>query len=262
MKRIFESGLYKVDIDADDRSVDFEFVPHSRGTIILYARGKGDLDLNLTFKEGSSWTYLWVNRSNESLNVVETHILESHVDLRSNYAELSHGNHTKVLRSKMVGSHTHLKMKGAIIAFNRLIWDLEAHHEAKHTFANMDNHAIVPEDGYINMEVIGQIDNGYSGSETHQMTRIMNLGDRVNAVVFPKLLIRENDVAASHAATVGQIDEEHIYYLMARGISRLEAVKILTKGYLMPILVDIDDEEVKNELLEEIEMKVDTQWNG
>lgn len=262
MKRTFESGLHKVDIVASDNNVDLEFKSHSHGTIILYVSGNGKLDITLTFKEGGRWTYLWVNKSDESLDVNETYIMESNVDLKSNYAELSHGNHTKLLNARMVGSNSSLHMKGAIIAFNRLVWDVQAHHEAKRTFANMDNHAIVLEDGYINMEVTGQIDNGYSGSETHQMTRIMNLGESVNAVVFPKLLIRENDVAASHAATVGQIDEEHIYYLMARGISRLESVKILTKGYLMPILVDIEDEDVKKELLEEIEMKVDTQWNG
>ncbi|NLC64279.1 MAG: hypothetical protein GX753_01250 [Erysipelothrix sp.] len=83
------------------------------------------------------------------------------------------------------------------------------------------------------------------------------MGDESNAIVFPKLLIDENDVAASHAASVGRPNEEHIYYLQSRGLSKKDAMRLLLKGYLLPITEGIQDLKIKEALIEEIEMKVD-----
>lgn len=233
---------------------------HSNGTLILRVSGEGDLNLTLTFEEGSHWTYLWINQSDTALSVHEVLMLEHKAQVRANYAELSLGNHTKDTLINFNGSDTHFELRGASMAFNRLRWHLVANHNSKRSFAQLNNYAIVLEEAVLNMEVTGFIPNGNSGSKTHQITRIMNLGEAVNATVFPKLLIEENDVEASHAATVGQPDEEHIYYLQARGISRIDALKLLIKGYLMPITHDIENETIKNELIEEIETKVNAQW--
>ena len=263
MELHYKSGMHQTTLTVtDETNTVINFEDGTEGTLIVFVEGEGNLNLTLNFEDHSNWTYLWINRSDASLNVNEKFNIGAHVQLRANYGELSTGSHTKKTVAEFLGSDSNLLLKGASIAFNKLNWDLIALHHGKRTHANLENYAIVLENAKMSMEVTGQIDNGFSGSETHQITRIMNLGETVNAVVFPKLLISENDVAASHAATVGQPDEEHIYYLQARGIDRVEALKILTKGYLLPITTDIEDEDIKKQLIEEIEMKVDTQWNA
>src|SRR3990170_5446809 len=51
----------------------------------------------------------------------------------------------------------------------------------------------------------------------------------------PALEILEPDVKAGHAATIGKVDEQMLFYLMSRGLSRKEAEKLLIQGFVKPI---------------------------
>jgi len=63
--------------------------------------------------------------------------------------------------------------------------------------------------------------------------------------VNPILLIDEFDVKAGHGATIGKIEEESLYYLMSRGLSRVEAEKLIINGFLKPVIDEIDDEPLR-----------------
>ncbi len=71
--------------------------------------------------------------------------------------------------------------------------------------------------GLIKIEKQAQKTNSYLANH------ILKLGDKTLANSIPSLKIDANDVKASHGATVGQINEEHLFYLMARGLSRQDA---------------------------------------
>ncbi len=71
----------------------------------------------------------------------------------------------------------------------------------------------------------------------------------------PSLEIAANDVRASHAASVGQIDEEHLFYLMSRGIPLGEAKRLIVLGFLAPAMALIDSDELKEKLTEKIHAK-------
>lgn len=62
--------------------------------------------------------------------------------------------------------------------------------------------------------------------------RLLILNDKSRAEVLPILEIEANDVKASHAASVGKLDEEQVYYLMSRGIERVKAEEMLVEGFL------------------------------
>ena len=48
--------------------------------------------------------------------------------------------------------------------------------------------------------------------------------------------IMRNDVRCTHGATVGQVDDDHLYYLMSRGIARADAEKLLIFGFFNEVL--------------------------
>ena len=77
---------------------------------------------------------------------------------------------------------------------------------------------------------------------------ILKLGNKTLANSIPSLKIDANDVKASHGATIGQIDEEHLFYLMARGLSREEAEKLVVEGFFEPIIQKIPSEELKEKI--------------
>ena len=78
----------------------------------------------------------------------------------------------------------------------------------------------------------------------------------VHAKASPMLCIDENDVKAFHGASEGQINKDHIFYLMSRGVSETEAKKLITYGYLYPIIQTFTEEDIKNAIVDCITKRV------
>jgi len=73
----------------------------------------------------------------------------------------------------------------------------------------------------------------------------------------PILLIDEDDVTAGHAASVGQVNPEQVYYLMSRGISRQDAERLIIYGFLAPVVSEISVEAVRTQLQRLLERKLE-----
>jgi FeS assembly protein SufD len=71
------------------------------------------------------------------------------------------------------------------------------------------------------------------------------LSKKARGEFIPGLEIAANEVSASHGATSGQIDEEQLFYLMVRGISRPEAERIIVQGFFEPVLQRIPLENLR-----------------
>ena len=80
-------------------------------------------------------------------------------------------------------------------------------------------------------------------TDGNQMSRTLLLSRKCEADAKPELEIYADDVACSHGATVGEIDDNHLFYLTSRGISKQEARQILIEAFLADVL---DDVEAKN----------------
>ena len=136
------------------------------------------------------------------------------------------------------------------------IFDVSACHNAIDTFAQLDNYGVCRDEGKLTFSGICQIIKGSHGSKAHQNAKIMVFDALSNGIAKPILKIDENDIEASHAAVVGKINDEHIFYLTSRGLSVDEAKRLITLGYLKPILVGFDDEDSKKEIEMIIEGKM------
>ncbi len=96
------------------------------------------------------------------------------------------------------------------------------------------------------------IKNGAHKSDTRQEGKITNLSPDCKSEVSPSLLIKENDVKASHGAALGAYNPDHLYYLMSRGLTMDESKRLVTYGSLLPMIESAEDEglieEAKNAL--------------
>ncbi len=93
-----------------------------------------------------------------------------------------------------------------------------------------------------------KIEKGAQKTSSHLANHILKLSDKTLANSIPSLKIDANDVKASHAATVGQIDEEQLFYLMSRGLQRSEAEKLVVEGFFEPIIQKMPLEELKEKV--------------
>lgn len=82
-------------------------------------------------------------------------------------------------------------------------------------------------------------------TDAYQANRNLILSPTARADTIPNLEIGANDVRCTHGATVGQVEEEYLFYLMSRGISRAEAVKLIVDGFFDEVIERVPVEEVQ-----------------
>ncbi len=92
-------------------------------------------------------------------------------------------------------------------------------------------------------------------SDAYQANRNLILSDKARADSIPSLEIEANDVRCTHGATVGQVDDEQLFYLMARGLPRAEAERMIIDGFFEPVLARIPAESLRALVTESVRAK-------
>lgn len=122
------------------------------------------------------------------------------------------------------------------------IFDISFNHLVGKTVSNMNNYGVARDDSKIVFSGISHIKEGARGSNAKQNAKIIVFDKNSQGVASPILKIDENDVQASHGAVVGQLNSDHMFYLMTRGLTYDEARSIITLGYLKPVSDQFSDE--------------------
>jgi Fe-S cluster assembly protein SufD len=104
--------------------------------------------------------------------------------------------------------------------------------------------------GMIRVEKDAQKTNAY------QENRNLLLSEKAHADSIPGLEILANDVRCTHGATIGQVDREQLFYLMARGLPRSEAERLIVRGFFSEILDRIELEPVREALGAALEARI------
>lgn len=116
----------------------------------------------------------------------------------------------------------------------------EIHHDGHATRTNelfkgvADDHAHGVFQGKIAVTERGQ------KTDAQMQSRVLLLSETARADTKPELEIYADDVKCSHGATVGDIDANALFYLMARGLSRAEARRLLLRAFLEEVADGID----------------------
>ncbi len=77
---------------------------------------------------------------------------------------------------------------------------------------------------------------GAQRTNAYQSNRNLLLSKKARADSLPQLEIEANDLRCTHGATVSQVDEDQVFYLMSRGIPRDDAVRLIVEGFFQPSL--------------------------
>jgi Fe-S cluster assembly protein SufD len=104
--------------------------------------------------------------------------------------------------------------------------------------------------GMIRVEKDAQKTNAY------QENRNLLLSPQAHADSIPGLEILANDVRCTHGATIGQVDREQLFYLMARGLTRAEAERLIVRGFFSDVLDRIELAPVREALAEALEARI------
>ena len=104
----------------------------------------------------------------------------------------------------------------------------------------------------------GNIDfkKGCHKSKGSQMEEVLLLNSEVKTDSVPILLCGEEDVDGAHAASIGKIDEDELFYLMSRGFDYSEAQKLIIEARFNPIFDKIPEENLRRLLSEELNRRI------
>lgn len=127
-------------------------------------------------------------------------------------------------------------------------FDISFNHLVGNTTAVMNNYGVARDKSRITFSGVNHILEHASKSKTVQNAKIIVFDKDAYGQASPILKIDENDVQASHAAIVGQLNNNHMFYLMSRGLTKKEAKLLITLGYLQPISKNFSKE--NRELIE------------
>lgn len=89
---------------------------------------------------------------------------------------------------------------------------------------------------------------GASGTDGYQSNKNLLLSNDARVDTKPQLEIFNDDVKCSHGATVGQLEDEELFYLLSRGINEPLAKNLLTYGFAEEVINKIEIEEIKKDL--------------
>ena len=110
--------------------------------------------------------------------------------------------------------------------------EVTVHHQAPHTQAQVILKGVVRDKSQLKFKGRIIIDSDCGQSRSSLTERILLLSDQAHAEVIPDLEILTDDVECSHAASISNVLDEHLFYLMSRGLNKKQAEELIINGFL------------------------------
>lgn len=135
--------------------------------------------------------------------------------------------------------------------------DTQQNHNAPHTTSDLLFKGALKDKSRSVWQGMIYVAPGAQKTDGYQANRNLVLSKAARADSIPGLEILADDVRCTHGATVGQLEEEHVFYLMARGLPRKDAERLVVDGFFDPIMQRIPFEGVRERLKKGIDLKMD-----
>lgn len=239
-----------LDIKLKDCEEDFHFEINEGEFFVTLSDFSNKNNIEIEVKENAILHLsMFVNSKIENLSINANLAANSHLIVY--FADFSYeqNNCNAVINLNDINANVEWHLASLSSNNDKKMISVSAIHNSPQTFAKVDNYGVVKDSSKLVFSGTSHILNGSIGSKTHQNAKIMVFDSNSDAVAKPILKIDENDIEASHAAVVGKISDEHLFYLTSRGLSLDDAKMLITLGYLKPIFKGFNEEKV-NEINE------------
>ena len=208
--------------------------------------------VEIYLKENSSLNYLAVQDFGHNVysTISKTVILEDNSSIKWTECTVG-GRITKSsLGSILAGPGASTNMLGISFVDGDHHFDTSTfvHHKVPNTNGNILFKGVVNDNGTSIFQGMIRIDPDAQHTDSFMGNHNLLLSDDARADSIPKLEIEADDVRASHGVTVGQVDEEQLFYLKSRGIKEEDAEEMIVGGFLESI-VNMADQTTEQERL-------------
>lgn len=173
-------------------------------------------------------------------------------------ALMNEGNVIADFDSDLIGQGSQADVKVVAASSGRQVQGIDTRvtNYGKHTVGHILQHGVILERGTLTFNAIGHIIKGAKGADAQQESRVLMLSDQARSDANPILLIDENEVTAGHAASIGQVDPEDMYYLMSRGLDQETAERLVIRGFLGAVVAEIPVPSVRQDIVTALDDKL------
>lgn len=211
-------------------------------------------------KDGARIDYVTIQEWSPSTTGFLTQRAKLGADAFMNWVTVSLGGNYSRSEADMLltGKGSRADMLGLAFGEKTQVFDVHTYQDHQSPLTESDqlyktamrDRARLAYEGLINIRA------GSYGSLGFQANKNLLLDDTAKADSIPMLEINDNDVRCTHSSSVGPIEEEHVYYLMTRGLDRTTAERMLIHGFFEPVIDRIAVAEIKDWLRGRVDYKI------
>lgn len=133
-----------------------------------------------------------------------------------------------------------------------------AHHLGKGTQSDIQVKGALKDKASSVYRGVIRIDKKARQTDSFLEDRVLHLDKGVVSNSVPSLFIDNNDVRASHGATISKLSQDALFYLRSRGMKKREAEKLVVEGFLESLVRQIPDEGVRQRVFQALDAKVNS----
>jgi Fe-S cluster assembly protein SufD len=162
------------------------------------------------------------------------------------------------MESLLAGQGAHVKVTGAYYLTGRehVDYDTTQEHAAPNTTSDLAFKGVLADRSRAVWRGVIRVDKGAQKTDAYQENRNLLLSTDAQATPIPGLEIEANDVRCTHGATVGQVDSNQLFYLMARGLDRASAQRMIVRGFFDDVLGRIGSTQARERLASALESRI------
>lgn len=213
------------------------------------SRGFAAVRTKLFLAEGARVTLVQVQRMSEQF----TTMLDVGATLADGASltviQLLLGGHETYVgcRAELIGKEAGLTTDTAynVCGDGKLDMNYIANHIGKHTTCDMQAGGVLRDRAFKLYRGTIDFKKGAKGAVGNEKEDVLLLDDHVVNQTIPLILCAEEDVEGNHGATIGQLDDELLFYLESRGLSREEIYEMMAQAKIDAVCRKIPDEETR-----------------
>ena len=248
-------------------NIQIEANKNSKATIIIKYESEEDIQafhngiINVIAKENATINIIIVNLMNKVSNNFMSIQNDFEENAKVNYTIVDFGGKNSLTNyySNLLGDFSDNTLNTIYLGKEDQLFDLNYIAELRGKKTNIDIEVEGALKDKARKHFKGTIDfkKGCKKATGNENEACMLLSDTAKSLALPMLLCSEEEVEGNHSSSAGKIGEKELFYIMSRGFELKEAMKLMVRARFNEILERIENEELKNQIIDEIEKRLD-----
>ena len=268
-----ENSETQIDFNFDDENSvlldDIEIIANenTKSTIIIKYTSNEDIEgfhngiIRVNAKQNSNLNIILVNLMNTKSNNFIAIENSFEANSKLNYTIVDFGGKNSITNyySNLIGENSDNRLNAIYLGKENQLFDLNYIGELRGRKSNIDIEVQGALKDTAKKHFKGTIDfkKGCKKATGNENEACMLLSDTAKSLALPMLLCSEEEVEGNHSSSAGKIGEKELFYIMSRGFELKEAMKLMVRARFNKILENIGNEDLKEEILQEIDKRLD-----